>query len=127
MVPKLDPNVVMGGRAMQIVADNHPERFTYENGHLFLDGSTIGDPLTNALRPDTLLKLIRRATAQEPVEPMTDARAKVELDTVKEIIDRHADAGWLACYGHDLNEGFFYSYWDGRYEARAEQEKEDAA
>ncbi|WP_287013595.1 hypothetical protein [Actibacterium sp.] len=127
MTKTTDPNVVMGGRAMQIVADNHPERFTYENGHLFLDGSFVGDALTNALRPDTLLTLIRRPKAQEP---MTDKRALQEMEAAKVIIDRHHDAGWLLGYHHEDMEGFVYRYADGRYEERARiarEETEDAA
>ncbi len=46
------------------------------------------------------------------------------MELVKSIIDRHADAGWLIGYHHEVNGGFSYRYWQGRYEARAEQEAE---
>ena len=56
-----------------------------------------------------------------------DEKAKLEMMQVKAIIDQHADMGWLRAYGHELDEGFVYTYWDGHYEAKREQEMEDAA
>lgn len=123
MTKNIDPNLVMGGRAMQIVADNHPERFTYENGHLFLDGSSVGDPLTNALRPDTLLMLIRRSKAQKPVEPMTEVvsitnvltqlEAVLEgdlVDAVIELWDDVDDSTHIYRYVHVGNRSPFYRW-----------------
>lgn len=130
MTAKLDPVDQMGARAMQIVADEHPERFTYKIGHIFLDGLSIGDALTQALRPETSAALIRRSKVRDFDEPMTDARALRGIKAAKDIIDRHHDAGWLLGYHHEEMDGFVYRYADGRYDERnrvAREEKETVA
>lgn len=109
MVQELTGTKAMGARVKQIVAEHHPERFTYDGHRVFLDGLPIGDVLTKALQSD---------------QPMTNKRALEEIEAAKEIIDRHAGSGWLASYGHNLDEGFFYAYWEGSYEQRAMQEVE---
>jgi hypothetical protein len=60
----------------------------------------------------------------DPTIP-TDKQAVLEMKLAKKIIDRHADTHWLASYGHNLNEGFSFSYWEGRYEELAERDRED--
>lgn len=51
-----------------------------------------------------------------------DAKATMEMRLVKSIIDRRVDEGWLLGYHHEYGDGFVYSYADGLYAARAEQE-----
>lgn len=51
-----------------------------------------------------------------------DAKAKMEMMLVRSIIDRRVDEGWLLGYHHEYRDGFVYTYMDGLYAARAEQE-----
>ena len=120
---KLNPVEDTGARAMQIIADNHPERFTYERGDLFLDGLTIGDAYTEALQPDTREALMRRSKAQEPDEPMTDARALREIEAARAVLEKHWDNGMLLGFWYQQYDGFQYRYVQGEYARRAEVEE----
>lgn len=59
--------------------------------------------------------------------PMTDRRARKEVEAARNILQRHYDAGFLLGVWHEQYDGICFRYAEGRYSELAERDSEDKA
>jgi len=104
----LTPIEAMGARAMQIVAENHPERFSYDGHNIFLDGLSIGYALTEALHPNTRTALMDRSatgSCAKNLKPENLTRALAILTTEPDEWDIALKARYVCVAGQELEHG----------------------